>query len=278
MTSWWAVGLSAAIATLVIFVIETLMVVSQQQASRPSVWLRAIASGINRFFYNLGAWSGEFSDVITGARRLTQGIKSAFRYWIPLDAMAVAGKDLSAPLADLLRTPLAFLEGLNRAVRESALPGLTRVVFTVQFANFLLVWQIVAMLVDWTYLRPSYLFLLLAYALMILGYALGYALVSLADWSRLYQRVLQAVQPWFRSGVFDETLQDLTAIVNALHQVPRAFGHGAQVAFGLSANQALTIVILSIAIVAGLLFASRRWWWPTPPPRKEEDDGAGVLM
>lgn len=268
------------ISTLVAIFITEVAMSMQGRESRPSAWLRYLVSRVRIFSRRAGAKIGALSDLITGARRLAGMLYS----WIPLKVMGVALKDLAAPILDLLRAPIAFFEGLNQEIRTSALPFFTRFILTVQFANFLAAWQVIAMLSDWKLMRPSYMFLQAIYALMTGGYWMGYALISITDWSRIYRGVGRAAQvyilPWFPAGVFGEVYLELAASFDAARRIPLAFTRGAQIAFEASSNQALSILIVSLSIVAALLGLAYRYYYKRPDVNKKEDAdiGAGVLM
>lgn len=278
-----SIGFAIASLSFVTFVVEVVLAL-KQQASRPSAWIRKLALDVRRGFHRLGTSVGLLADVISGARRLVQQLRQWFFHRIPVDVMFTAIRDLLHPLVDLLRAPLAFVEGLNQSFRQSALPLITRVVFTVQFAGLVVLWQLLAMMGDWTIVRPSFLVGKGCVALGQLCYTLGYWIVTMADWSRFYAIMGHFVEtyayPWFRKGIFTEVLQDLATGLAAMQQVPKAFGLGAQEAFGLSTNQAVTILVISFGILAGLWGLYIKF--STKPKKvekaKDEDDsGAGVL-
>lgn len=281
-----SVWLAVAVISFATFVVEVTLAL-KQQASRPSAWLRKLASDIRNLLHQLGALFGQMADVIYFVRHLVRRLHAWFLYWIPLEVMTTALRDLLQPLKDLLRAPMAFVDGLNQSFQQSALPVITRIVFTFQFTGFVILWQLMTMVTDWTILRPSFL---MGSGFIALGrtcYSLGYWLVTLADWSRFYAIAARVIEtyafPLFRKGIFDEVYQDLKAGLLAIRQVPQAFCLGAQEAFGLSTNQAVTVLVVSLGIFVGLCSCILYPCSTEEPEKKKEKkeganvDGAGVL-
>ncbi len=274
-----AILIGLLLTALFTFVVEVALAL-KQKSSRPSTWNSALASKIYDVFFQLGMFAGILADVTGWLRRLILQIRRLFFDWIPVDIILAALDDLKRPILRLMRTPLAFFEGLSTSFVQSALPFLTRVIFTFQSTAFILAWQILAMVMGWTHVRPSALLMWAGGCLVEGCYAIGYGLVAIGDVFLIYSTMVRLLRIhvfyWLPENMFLDAYNELAAGLRAIYEAPGSFWTGAREAFVLSTHRSLTVVfgvfVALLVTVGGVAFLVRKYGGGIDVPSSEDDE------